>query len=89
MKRLEDLTNSVVQNRGNERDYSLRSLAEFEHLSKDCSIAKSYIPMSIDNSNIRHNLITAGIFISLVEIMKNRSHIYVKPYVTLQLIKDM
>jgi len=29
-------------------------------LSKDCSVAKSYIPKSIDNSNIRHNLITAG-----------------------------
>jgi len=33
---------------------------EFEYLSKDCSVAKSYIPKSIDNSNIRHNLITAG-----------------------------
>ena len=60
LKRLEDLTNSVVQNRGTERDYSLRALMEFEHLSKDCSIAKSYIPKSIDNSNIRTNLIVAG-----------------------------
>jgi len=59
-KRLDYLTNSVVQNRGNERDYSLRSLAEMEHLSKDCSIAKSYIPKSIDNSNVSHNLITTG-----------------------------
>ena len=60
LKGLEDLTNSVVQNRGTERDYSLRALMEFEHLSKDCSIAKSYIPKSIDNSNIRTNLIVAG-----------------------------
>jgi len=60
LKRLEDLTNSVVQNRGNERDYSVRALVEFTYLSKDCSVAKSYIPKSIDNSNIRHNLITAG-----------------------------
>lgn len=60
LKRLEDLTNSVVQNRGTEKDYSLRALMEFEHLSKDCSIAKSYIPKSIDNSNIRTNLIVAG-----------------------------
>ena len=59
-KRLDYLTNSVIQNRGNERDYSLRSLAEMEHLSKDCSIAKSYIPKSIDNSNVSHNLITTG-----------------------------
>ena len=59
-KRLDYLTNSVVQNRGTERDYFVRALMEFEHLSKDCSIAKSYIPKSIDNSNIRHNLITAG-----------------------------
>jgi len=59
-KRLDYLTNSVIQNRGNERDYSLRALVEFEYLSKDCSVAKSYIPKSIDNSNIRHNLITAG-----------------------------
>jgi len=60
LKRLDYLTNSVLQNRGNERDYSLRALAELEWLSKDCSVAKSYIPKSIDNSNIRHNLITAG-----------------------------
>jgi TolB-like protein len=60
IKKLEDLTNSVVQNRGNERDYSVRALVEFTYLSKDCSVAKSYIPKSIDNSNIRHNLITAG-----------------------------
>ena len=60
LERLDYLTNSVVQNRGNERDYSLRSLAEMEHLSKDCSIAKSYIPKSIDNSNVSHNLITTG-----------------------------
>jgi adenylate cyclase len=60
LKRLEDLTNSVVQNRGTERDYSLRALMEFEHLSKDCSIAKSYIPKSIDNSNIASNLTVAG-----------------------------
>jgi len=59
-KRLDYLSNSVIQNRGNERDYSLRALVEFEYLSKDCSVAKSYIPKSIDNSNIRHNLITAG-----------------------------
>ena len=59
-KRLDYLTNSVVQNRGTERDYFVRALMEFEHLSKDCSVAKSYIPKSIDNSNIRHNLITAG-----------------------------
>ena len=60
LKRLEDLTNSVVQNRGTERDYSLRALMEIEHLSKDCSIAKSLIPKSIDNSNISSNLIVAG-----------------------------
>jgi len=60
IKKLDDLTNSVVQNRGNERDYSVRALVEFTYLSKDCSVAKSYIPKSIDNSNIRHNLITAG-----------------------------
>ena len=60
LKRLDYLTNSVVQNRGTERDYSVRALMEFEHLSKDCSIAKSYIPKSIDNSNIRTNLIVAG-----------------------------
>ena len=60
LERLDYLTNSVLQNRGNERDYSLRALAELEWLSKDCSVAKSYIPKSIDNSNIRHNLITAG-----------------------------
>ncbi len=60
LKRLDDLTNSVLQNRGNERDYSLRALAELEWLSKDCSVSKSYIPKSIDNSNIRHNLITTG-----------------------------
>ena len=60
LERLDFLTNSVMQNRGNERDYSLRSLAELEWLSKDCSVAKSYIPKSIENSNIRHNLITAA-----------------------------
>jgi len=60
IKKLDDLSNSVVQNRGTERDYSLRALMEFEHLSKDCSIAKSNIPKSIDNSNIRTNLIVAG-----------------------------
>jgi tetratricopeptide (TPR) repeat protein len=60
LKKLNFLTNSVLQNRGNERDYSLRALAELEWLSKDCSVAKSYIPKSIDNSNIRHNLITTG-----------------------------
>ena len=60
LERLDYLTNSVIQNRGNERDYSLRALAELEWLSKDCSVAKSYIPKSIDNSNIRHNLITSG-----------------------------
>jgi len=60
LKRLDFLTNSVLQNRGNERDYSLRALAELEWLSKDCSISKSFIPKSIDNSNSRHNLITTG-----------------------------
>ena len=60
LKKLNFLTNSVLQNRGNERDYSLRALAELEWLSKDCSVSKSYIPKSIDNSNIRHNLITTG-----------------------------
>ncbi len=59
-KRLDYLTNSVIKNRGSERDYSLRSLAEIEHLSKDCNIAKSYIPKSIDNSNVSHSLITTG-----------------------------
>ena len=33
---------------------------ELEHLSKDCSVAKNYIPKSIDNSNVTHNLITVG-----------------------------
>ena len=60
LKRLDFLTNSVLQNRGNERDYSLRALAELEWLSKDCSVSKSYIPKSIDSSNSRHNLITTG-----------------------------
>jgi len=60
LERLDYLTKSVIQNRGNERDYSVRALVEFTYLSKDCSVAKSYIPKSIDNSNIRHNLITAG-----------------------------
>ena len=60
LERLDYLTNSVIQNRGNERDYSIRALMELEHLSKECSVAKSYIPKSIDNSNIRNNLITAG-----------------------------
>ena len=40
LERLDYLTNSVLQNRGNERDYSLRALAELEWLSKDCSVAK-------------------------------------------------
>ena len=60
LERLDYLTNSVIQNRGNERDYSIRALMELEHLSKECSVAKSYIPKSIDNSNISNNLITAG-----------------------------
>ena len=60
LERLDFLTSSVLQNRGNERDYSLRALAELEWLSKDCNVSKSYIPKSIDNSNIRHNLITTG-----------------------------
>jgi len=60
LERLDYLTNSVIQNRGNERDYSIRALMELEHLSKECSVAKSYIPKSIDNSNIRNNLITTG-----------------------------
>jgi len=60
LERLDFLTNSVLKNRGIERDYTLRALVELEYLSKDCSIAKSYIPKSIDNSNSRHNLITAG-----------------------------
>jgi tetratricopeptide (TPR) repeat protein len=33
---------------------------ELEHLSKDCEVAKSYIPESIENSNVRHNLVTVG-----------------------------
>ena len=60
LERLDYLTKSVIQNRGNERDYSVRALMELEHLSKDCSVAKSYIPKSIDNSNVTHNLITVG-----------------------------
>jgi TolB-like protein len=60
LERLDYLTKSVIQNRGNERDYSVRALMELEHLSKDCSVAKNYIPKSIDNSNVTHNLITVG-----------------------------
>ena len=60
LKRLDLLSNSVLKNRGNERDYSLRALAQLELLSKDCSVSKSYIPKSIDSSNSRHNLITTG-----------------------------
>ena len=60
LKRLDFLSNSVLKNRGIERDYTLRALAELEYLSKDCSFAKSYIPKSIDNSNSRHNLITTA-----------------------------
>ena len=60
LKRLDFLTNSLIKNRGNERDYSLRALLELEHLSKDCSVAKNYLPKSLDNSNDSHNLVTAG-----------------------------
>ena len=60
LKRLDLLSNSVLKNRGIERDYTLRALAELEYLSKNCGIAKSYIPKSIDNSNSRHNLISTG-----------------------------
>ena len=41
--KLDDLTNSVLQNRGNEKDYGLRAIVEFDHLSKDCSIATQNI----------------------------------------------
>ena len=60
LKKLDYLTNSLIKNRGNERDYSLRALLELEHLSKDCSVAKNYLPKSLDNSNDSHNLVTAG-----------------------------
>ncbi len=60
LERLDYLTNSVVQNRGNERDFAVRALMELEHLSKDCNVAKSYIPESIENSNIRHTLVIVG-----------------------------
>ncbi len=60
LKRLDYLTDSVIKNRGNERDYAVRALMELEHLSKDCETAKSHIPESIENSNVRHNLVTVG-----------------------------
>ena len=60
IKRLDHLTNSLIKNRANERDYTLRALIELEHLSKDCDIAKNYLPKSLDDSNIEHNLVTAG-----------------------------
>ncbi|MBT7536952.1 MAG: hypothetical protein HN610_15415, partial [Verrucomicrobia bacterium] len=60
LERLDNLTKSVIENRGNERDYAGRALMELEHLSKDCKVAKSYIPESIENSNSRHNLVTVG-----------------------------
>jgi class 3 adenylate cyclase/TolB-like protein len=60
LKRLDYLTKSVIQNRGSERDYSLRALVELEYLSKDCSVAINHLPKSLNNSNISHNLITAG-----------------------------
>ena len=60
LERLDNLTKSVIENRGNERDYATRALMELEHLSKDCEVAKSYIPGSIESSNSRHNLVTVG-----------------------------
>ena len=60
LKRLDYLTKSVIENRGDDRDHAVRALMELEHLSKDCEVAKSYIPESIENSNVRHNLVTVG-----------------------------
>jgi len=48
IKKLDDLTNSVLQNRGNEKDYGLRAIVEFDHLSKDCSIATQNISKALD-----------------------------------------
>ena len=48
IKKLDYLTNSVVQNRGNETDYGLRALVEFDHLSKDCSIATQNISKALN-----------------------------------------
>jgi len=48
IKKLDYLTNSVVQNRGNETDYGLRALVEFDHLSKDCEIATQNISKALD-----------------------------------------
>ena len=48
IKKLDYLTNSVVQNRGNETDYGLRALVEFDHLSQDCEIATQNISKALD-----------------------------------------
>ena len=60
LERIDHLTKSIIKNRGHERDYAVKALMELEQLSKDCNVAKSYIPKSIDSSNIRSNLITVG-----------------------------
>ena len=52
IKKLDYLTNSVVQNRGNETDYGLRALVEFDHLSQDCEIATQNISKALDLSLI-------------------------------------
>ncbi|MEE3287593.1 MAG: hypothetical protein VX249_05275, partial [Pseudomonadota bacterium] len=48
IKKLDDLTNSVLENRGNEKDYGLRAIVELDHLSKDCSIATQNIVKALD-----------------------------------------
>jgi class 3 adenylate cyclase/TolB-like protein len=48
IKKLDDLTNSVLENRGNETDYGLRAIVELDHLSKDCSIATQNIVKALD-----------------------------------------
>jgi len=55
IKKLDDLTNSVLKNRGNATDYGLRAIVELEHLSKDCGIATQNISKALEigtNPNI-------------------------------------
>jgi len=60
LERIDHLTKSIIKNRGHERDYAVKALMELEQLSKDCDVAKSYIPKSIDSSNITSNLVTVA-----------------------------
>ena len=46
--KLDYLSNTVLQNRGNATDYGLRAIAELEHLSKDCSVATQNISKAME-----------------------------------------